>query len=289
MKFSMMLLLTLWALNSFAINKVIYGNDDRQDLYNAADPVYVEWAHSTAAMIDSSDIRKVGNSYQLLGKTLGEDGVCSSERFINQITSASCSGFLVAPDLLVTAGHCMQYNSDCAYNYWVFDYSVFNPGEGASYTIPSSKVYRCKKVIELQVTYTNDYALVRLDRAVTDRPYLPIREKGKISNGTPLVIIGHPTGLPTKIADNAKVKKNSHQDYFVANLDSFGGNSGSAVFNGKTGEVEGILVRGETDYDWIKQNGNYCKVPHSCSDSLGLFSSCEGEEVTRITNIAALY
>ena len=77
------------------------------------------------------------------------------------------------------------------------------------------------------------------------------------------------------------VRKNVNPIYFSSNLDTFGGNSGSAVFNADTGEVEGILVRGEADYVNDRRRG--CKVPNQCSDG-----GCRGEEVTRITNIKNL-
>ena len=49
------------------------------------------------------------------------------------------------------------------------------------------------------------------------------------------------------MSHNAEVLKNDGLTWFMANLDSFEGNSGSAVFNELTGEVEGILVRGKPD------------------------------------------
>lgn len=67
-------------------------------------------------------------------------------------------------------------------------------------------------------------------------------------------------------------------EFFVANLDSFGGNSGSAVFNVTTEEVEGILVRGEADYK--KKPGSSCGTPFKCKDD-----ACRGEDVTYIGNV----
>jgi hypothetical protein len=78
-----------------------------------------------------------------------------------------------------------------------------------------------------------------------------------------------------KIAPNASVRSNVFVDYFGANLDAFGGNSGSPVFNENTGEVEGILVRGYQDYGW---NGS-CYVSNVCPNN-----GCPGfAEVTRVT------
>ena len=61
-----------------------------------------------------------------------------------------------------------------------------------------------------------------------------------------------------KIADGAWVRKNTNPVFFQTNLDAFGGNSGSPVLNSETGEVEGILVRGEIDYSYDSRG---CRVP----------------------------
>ena len=76
---------------------------------------------------------------------------------------------------------------------------------------------------------------------------------------SPLVMIGHPTALCTKVDAGGKVC-GSDQDYYYANTDSFGGNSGSGVFHRTTGELEGILVTGDTDY--VTPDGRTCLVPY---------------------------
>ena len=87
-------------------------------------------------------------------------------------------------------------------------------------------------------------------------------------------MIGHPSGLPTKFAGGAAVRNNQQNAFFVANLDTYGGNSGSPVFNSNTHAVEGILVRGETDF---VQQGN-CNVSLVCPST-----GCRGEDCTRTT------
>jgi hypothetical protein len=73
------------------------------------------------------------------------------------------------------------------------------------------------------------------------------------------------------------VRDASKPGFFVANLDTYGGNSGSAVFNAATGLVEGILVRGEQDY---VQKGD-CRVSNVCPAD-----GCRGEDVTKIAAVA---
>ena len=89
--------------------------------------------------------------------------------------------------------------------------------------------------------------------------------------------MGHPSGLPLKFANGAQVKDTSNASYFVANLDTYGGNSGSPVFNEDDGTVEGILVRGDTDF--VRDNG--CFISNVCPTT-----GCRGEDVTRTTEFA---
>src|SRR5205814_1482337 len=113
-------------------------------------------------------------------------------------------------------------------------------------SVPAAEVYGCKELLGREQVGTGaDWALIRLDRAVVGHQPLKINASGSIEKGTEIVVIGHPAGLPTKVAGNAAVRDASKEGFFVANLDTFGGNSGSAVFNAKTGQIEGILVRGE--------------------------------------------
>jgi V8-like Glu-specific endopeptidase len=272
--------LLIFATSSVAGTKVIYGNDDRVDVYESTNSMFVELSKSTAAMIPNSSIRKTlgGKSYKIKTKTLEQRGICKTERFAQQPTAAHCSGFLVADKYLVTAGHCIKNSSDCSGYHWAFNYKMNNSTE-ANLELNLNDVYRCKRIVSqsLDSRSKDDYALIELDRATDKRP-LSFRKSGQPALNTKLVVIGHPTGLPTKIADGAWVRK-INDVFFSANLDTYGGNSGSAVFNVATEEVEGILVRGARDY---RSRGG-CRVSNRISDNSG-----RGEDVTLITNIKEL-
>lgn len=260
------------------VEKVIYGVDNRRDVYETKNPLYKTLAASTAAMISDSSLEVSGDNVTVKGGNLIGDGVCADERFAKQLTAANCSGFLVGPDLLLTAGHCIQSMSDCDSFSWVFDFANTTK-ENSSFVINKKNVYKCTSIVSrtLDDGTDNDYALVKLDRS-TDRAPLKFRVKGKVSSSTGLVVIGHPSGLPTKVADGAFVRSNKNKYYFQANLDTYAGNSGSAVLNCKTGVVEGILVRGERDF--VYDSDKNCYRSKVCK-----MSGCRGEDVTRITNI----
>ena len=95
------------------------------------------------------------------------------------------------------------------------------------------------------------FAIVRVDREITASGTAPlqVRKSGAIGLGQNIGVIGYPSGLPVKIAfGDATVVMRDEDPWLFANLDTYGGNSGSAVFNAD-GLVEGILVRGAKDYD----------------------------------------
>jgi V8-like Glu-specific endopeptidase len=267
-------------------DKVIYGEDNRQELDQYHDQKFIELGRSTAVMVGRSSLtqNRQDGSYQIKGKNLVSGaGVCTEEPFSDQLAPGRCSGFLVAPDLLVTAGHCVTGSYDCSTYSWVFDFKIHQDHPERNYKVNSNDVYNCKEVVErkLDSATQDDYALIRLTSAVTNRTPLTFRKTGTIAPKANIIVIGHPSGLPVKIADGAQVRTNTDPYFFTTNLDTYGGNSGSAVFNADDGVVEGILVRGETDFEYVP--GKSCRMSKICSED-----GCRGEDVTRITNIKTL-
>lgn len=258
--------------------QVIYGEDDRIDLWQAKDARLRALADSTVALFQGGDVAVSGERAALSTQNYGERmGLCKTEPFFEQPMGAFCSGSLVAPDVIMTAGHCVTSPDACAGIKFVFGFGIKEKGADPT-SVPAGDVYGCKELLgREQVGDGADWALVRLDRAVTGHRPLKLNKAGDISAGALVVVIGHPAGLPTKIAGGAKVRDASKPGFFVANLDTYGGNSGSAVFNARTGLVEGILVRGEQDY--VYNNG--CRVSNKCPSD-----GCRGEDVTKIANVA---
>ena len=267
--------------------RIIYGVDNRVEPFEAS-ALQRQLSKSTAGMIQSIKVVKDGAYSVLPPSTIQMDmGLCKEERFVDQPSAVICSGFLVAPDLLVTAGHCIPNQKRCEEMSWVFDYHVKKDTNRADVMVANEKIYKCAQVIEAKLENLaddkKDYALVRLDRPVTDRKPLKFRTAGKISEAQELFVIGHPSGLPTKVASEAKVFDNTAAGYFETNLDTFGGNSGSAVFNAQSGTIEGILVRGAKDY---VKDGRCIRVNNAPEDIEG--QPALGESVSRITDIKAL-
>ncbi len=267
--------------------KSIYGDDDRLDYYEAPADMRA-LADSVVSLWNSRWVRPDGEKANLFTVRLGAaESLCPGEKFADQPIGAFCSGTLVGDDIVMTAGHCITDQAKCDATRMIFGFSV--PSAGAyPASVPLSDVYSCKSIIKRDLdTHPGffasvfnggpgpDFALVRLDRKVTGRRPLPIHRDAKPSAGDPLFVIGHPVGLPVKVAGNAKVRDASPKYFFKADLDTFGGNSGSAVFNARTRQIEGILVRGDTDF---KPSPAGCNVAAVMPQDGG-----KGEAVTKIS------
>ena len=274
--------------------KIIYGEDDRYEVAKYPNKAFRNLAKSVAGMVKATKLKEdIGNSefYTFRKQTAGDKfELCEEERFADQYSLPICSGFLIAPDTLVTAGHCVEDMLDCANFKWVFDFT-----QGTE-RIKKSDVYSCKKIFERKLYQSKwkiqDYAVIQLDRPVEGRKALKFRRKKKAKIGTKLVVIGHPSGLPMKITDNGKVQRMNKEEiwkpistlwkkryYFNANVDTYAGNSGSPVFNRKTKEVEGILVQGGEDY--VRNIDLFCNESNRLRDSRWVTE----EKVFRITKV----
>ncbi len=245
---ALMVMILFLTLNSaFSTSPdVIYGEDNRIDTIHSQSNLFRNIAKSTAAMISNKAITLKGSTAELHGPTLGEKfSLCEDQKFFHQPHVVYCSGFLVADNIIATAGHCMTLQKNCTDYSWVFDFKIKNSLD-TSVSVSSNDVYKCEEIIQQQLDGETDFALVRPNRAVKGYPVVTI-SKVEAPVGTALVMIGHPSGLPQKIADGAKIISKSEIS-FKANLDAFQINSGSAVFNARTGEIVGILVNGATDY-----------------------------------------
>lgn len=282
--------------------KVIYGADNRKDIYQST-TAQKKLAQATAGMVFLSNLTEDSKGKLSIKKplTLEESGnICATEKFAQQPTAPFCSGFLIAPDIIVTAGHCYKARgtaeSNCKTAGWLFDYSMKSANHDPTTNIAPTRLYKCKEVIAAEWNQTVDYAIIRLDRPVTGRTPLKFRTTGKLSSETELTVIGHPTGLPSKVSDKGRVTLNTLENTFSTTLDTFHGNSGSAVMDSKTGLVEGILIQGKTDYKPSdSRDPQSCQVVNICDDTGKNCSAgnqhgtiAHGEVVFRITKIVDL-
>lgn len=255
--------------------RVIYGVDDRVDHFDVADPRVAANAEAVAALFDAAEVvdEGYGSSRLVLEKFKTVKKLCNGEAFEEQPCGAFCTGFLVRPDVIATAGHCVNpdYLAHVERIRFVFGFRM-KDAFTARVIIPNTDVYSGRSIIKQVLTQTAaDWALVRLDRRVVGRQPLALRTSGTIDKDAPVYVLGHPCGLPLKYAPGATVRDNSRATFFKANLDTYGGNSGSPVFSAQH-EIEGILVRGSTDFVRVGQCRRSMVIPTTGRN---------GEHVTR--------
>ena len=267
-----------WDPERLTNDKVIYGADDRIDVYEETDALRLQLSDAVCSLMSRNSVTDNGDgtfTIQTSAYRISGMDPCEGEAFADQPTAAFCSGSLVGPDIIATAGHCYD-QGDLSSVVFVFGF-VMEDATTPVVIVNEDQVYEGVSVLGQALDSTDDYAIVRVDRDVTSPGAVPleIRRSGTIPVDTQIGVIGHPSGLPQKIAfgDQTAVRTNSDTGHFVANLDTYGGNSGSAVFNAATGVVEGILVRGATDF----QFPGGCFVSNQLTDGEG------GEEVSKST------
>jgi V8-like Glu-specific endopeptidase len=283
------ILTLLSGLNSVAIDKVVYGVDNRVDV-DKTGTFWKSKASAVASMLKNSKLKPTDNGFKALSyMTLGEQfSLCKDERFYSQPILSDCSGFLISEDTLVTAGHCLKampypYSGNaqkvCEDYSWAFDYTQTIAKDKH---VTFSQVYRCKEVIKAEYSFANDFAILKLEKKVSGAT--PIKLAKEVTEDMALTVIGHPSGLPKKVAPGGKILElNPKRSKFYASLDTFQGNSGSPVLN-KKGEAVGILVSGKTDYRYDEEDK--CQRVNVCNNEgkqcLYDYDYVKGEGVTNI-------
>lgn len=207
----------------------------------------------------------------------------ANERFYDEPAPARCSGVVLTGNIVATAGHCIKSEADCRSTRFITGFHMRSGSDKPHENINSNRVYSCQTLIARSDPAKSDWALVRLDRPVAEAPIVVLGEKANVRKDVEVTVVGYPLGLPAKIAGNATVRR-TEKTYFVANLDTFGGNSGSPVFNSdalKNGRLllEGLLIRGEDDFEI----NTPCRVSKRCPSD-----GCRGEDVTFAEEFSAL-
>lgn len=232
------------------VSSAIYGADNRKETLQCTEPVFDYLKEINVALIDLDKLIPADNGYKLKAKPYYQlENFCTGIRFGMQPTGAFCSGFFVSPKHILTAGHCLNQSS-CTNTAFAQNFVVKNlRQDDAPVTFKNEEVYFCKEVISRHYDKDGaDFALVEVDRPLSSE----VLGARYLWQGSPadqeLGIIGHPHGIPAKIATNGFVTEDDHPDYFIGELDALMSNSGSAVFSLPEGKIVGILVRGAEDF-----------------------------------------
>lgn len=277
---------------------IIYGTENREE-FGAFDSAERVAARSTSALMDASDVNCVGGTCTLSTGTFTQANcgtssspdwqpLCSTVTVRNQAQAAFCSGFLVGPDLMVTAGHCIPDEASRAATRFVFGFNADAAGANPVTSVPANDVYQCATLTR---DYTGngandvDWAICKLDRLAGDRPVFPIRYSLTATLGAPVEAYGHPDGLPLKHAFNATIEAvSSTIERIDYNLDVFGGNSGSPVLDDR-GVAIGIHVTPPAlHYTKVAApGGGTCAAYTVCNEDTGCPGFSRAQRLDRIS------
>lgn len=286
---------------SLSASAAIFGADNRHTVTDQS-PV-IELARATAIAVLKTNYSVNGQTLTLATNPL--TNLCKDEMLAGEPSlDYSCTGFLVGPDLLATAGHCVyavntpnqelkhETGLACDTFQWLFD---FQQGKQANL----NNLYHCKEIIYARQTEHApffDYALVRLDRPAFGRTPFKVNP-APVALGEAVAMIGYPFGTPVKYTDSARVTiDNPQRNSFLTSLDALEGNSGSPVFNAAH-EVVGILVGGTPSANTYvsgtcervnrcSEDGSRCNKPDT-ADEIKQLEGYQGvgSEVQRIAPI----
>lgn len=232
---------------NFSGTHSIYGVDDREFVSKHSSKKIQELSRSVALIVSSDIVEKNFLKTLIKATTLSDlAGLCSDENFAKSRALSGCTGFLVGPKTLVTAGHCFQVDG-CTNKKIIFDVDAQKQVEDG-YRVNSNNVFGCTRIIHHKFEGMQDYAVIELDRAPKNRPFLKLNRAGLKEENNSVFTIGHPLGQPLMHSKSTPVIMGANEWEIGARLDAFQGNSGSPVFNAETFEVEGILVNGQGDF-----------------------------------------
>ncbi len=280
-------------LGSMAAQAAIFGADNRQLVTETSPVLPLARATAIAVMNSNVSINKSGNLDLAIARLTD---FCKDESLFDAPSlSYSCSGFLIAPDLLVTAGHCVyavntahhelkhETKLACEAFAWLFDYQGSHSSEAATKDLNPDRLFRCKEIIYARQTESApflDYALIRLDRPALGRTPFKFAAS-RIVSGSALAMIGYPFGTPATYTDSGRVTLNdAKRDSFLTSLDAVDGNSGGPVFN-SAHEIVGILIGGTPTASTYTDPNLKCERINRCSENGAVCKAFDSADVIK--------
>lgn len=254
--------------------RAIYVRDDRIEAADVAAKIVHPMisriqasVKATAALINRSKLQSTASGWRLqleAFRPLAGLPLCETESFAKQHVGSYCTAFLISPNLVATAGHCIDWTnvdiSNPSRNTYaiVFGFELRNGVERQDFT--RDEVYQIGRIIERYREGANetlrDFAVLELQGSVPANIAQPLRLARRVGKNvnvdTKLGVIGHPSGLPKKVSfssEASRAMEEGSKTEFRGQLNTFHGNSGSPVlFYDEPDVVAGILVSGEDDY-----------------------------------------
>jgi V8-like Glu-specific endopeptidase len=261
---------------------MIMGDTDDRFLITDATARERAAAESTVVLVKRDHISRLNDATVRLQKEPSWQPLCSDEQFASLPRPGRCSGVKIGNRLVATSAHCVRNANQCADTSVVLGFPERN-GTAASNEVPSNHVYQCTAIVASRQPATigergADWTIFRVDRDI-DAPSAQLAGSSDVRPSVVTTVIGHPLGLPS-IVTRLGVVQVAATNYFIANSDTFVGNSGSAVFSAQSVEdgaprVLGLLTGGQYDFVDSSENGQQCVKARWCKGG----PECLGDDV----------
>lgn len=248
MKYLIFILTLLFSLTSFAI----YEEDNRVDFYKIENEKVKELARAMSFQIYFDELKgwTFNRYWEILVKPLTDQGICTNERFSDHpVMRNDCSGILIGPKQLLLPGNCItpHYCKNDLF-YFMFNYHL---ASSTPLDVMRSKkyFYKCEKLLTRawQPDTATSYAIIELDKIVEGVTPVKLATHDDIDMKDELIALGHPDGMPLKVAADAYVA-DQNKTHFTVSSDISGSSKGAGIFNARTYELEGMLIGGSKNF-----------------------------------------
>lgn len=230
---------------------------------------YKHMLTNTGILVDDNNIHKktllADRILSIFYNNTQNRRVCEDVPFIKQIAIGTCSGVLLKPNIVATAGHCVDKN--ILSKTWFFNYQngdnlalkkgykvqrvIFKNFEliRSGYSFERNTINRQRQTIGVgplppdMHDYSNyrDIALLELETEVEGYIAFNINFSPFFA-GRKAISVGYPLGLPLKQNTNGSLIEMASPYYMTTNIETLQGNSGGPLFDVETGDLIAITV-----------------------------------------------
>jgi V8-like Glu-specific endopeptidase len=224
-------------------------------------------SEAVGVIVANKYLRVIENTdnFLLLGQSVQSRFQGCYQENVNQFSSGSCTGVLIAPNYFLTAGHCVDdLESFCKNNSIIFDYEnpnfKFHAFEndtkkyyGEKLLKENKNLFKCKSVLVKRFERNEeDIAIIELQSKAT-RKYLKLATSSQTRSFKAFT-----SNLGKPIERSIEINPNVESDFKTTNSFSIPiktdrGASGGPLVNEK-GELVGIIISSIQEYSFDEQS-----------------------------------
>ncbi|MDB4960578.1 MAG: hypothetical protein JWP01_577 [Myxococcales bacterium] len=224
-----------------------YGQRDDHEIVDERDQIIIQQSRHTGLVVTNDDIDiSAARTLTLRTRQLSEKfKTCPNVRYSWQDVVGHCSAIAVAPDLVLTAKHCLALPSPTKIapdKYFVVFGYRYARGESLAKQVAPGQWHRITDVVDVATPQSgSDWILVRVAPRIQDTN-LGALVMGPEAVTAEVYSLGHPLGLPLKVTAGRVRLVNKAS--ILTSLDTYPGASGAPVFLKGSHRFVGMVAAG---------------------------------------------